>query len=334
MPMFVRLRLTEMLKEKGMTQADLGRRTGLSEERISKLVRNHWSQLKRAEIGLLLQALDARPAELFKAYTPSIFFGSRWEGPLTLHLSARSTGNGRAYRHDPSGDPLEFNDRDVEAYKLIHDHAAELGIHVELALHGRDSLDRSAYLDLAEIGTHIVIGSNRTGELSEYALAQMYSANAFDGSDLDRFPFNFSWGDGINVQSSFGFDSRSRSLEEGIYSTRDRKLVARHTHPKGGLGEDCGLIAVYRVESPPEQNKYGIRKERCVVVVAGHGRVGTLGCAKLLVDPAYEEKLYPKTAEQPRMFVVQVKYFRPQPSTNPTTHDISTVEEVRIVAEA
>lgn len=334
MPMFVRLRLAEMLKEKGMTQADLGRLTGLSEERLSKLVRNLWSQLKRAEIGVLLPALDATPADLFKAYTPSIFFGSRWEGPLTVHLSARSTGNGRAYGRDPSGDPLEFNDRDVEAYKLIHDHASHLGIHVELGLHGRDSLDRLRYQHLVEIGTHIVIGSNRTGQLSEYAVAQMYAAHAFDGSALDRFPFNFSWGDGINVQSSFGFDSRSRDLEEGIYSTREKKLVAKHTHPRGGLGEDCGLIAVYRVESPADEKMYGIRKERCVVVVAGHGRVGTLGCAKLLVDPAYEEQLYPKTAKQPRMFVVQVKYFRPQPSTNPTTHDVSTLEEVRIVAEA
>jgi hypothetical protein len=34
------------------------------------------------------------------------------------------------------------------------------------------------------------------------------------------------------------------------------------------------------------------------------------------------------------MFVVQAQYFRPQPSTQPTTRDESTLHSAEIVAEA
>ncbi len=342
MKIFVRLRLAELLEERGLTQADLRRMTRLSEDRISKLYHNLWSQVTRREIGLLLQAIDATPAELFKVYARSVFFGSRWVGPLAIHVSARyargsaksATASARARASDLSGDPLSFNDRDIQAYKAIYDHARSLGIEVAIEPHGRDSLTPSGYLELVRDGTHVIIGSNLTGQLSEYALAQMYDAPAFDDRVLDQFPFNFSWAQGRNVRSSFGFEGGPRGVAEGIYSTQEKRVVARRTQVLGGVGEDCGLVAVYRVESPPDQDVHGIRKERCVIVVAGHGRLGTLGCAQVLVDPRYEEQLYPETAEQPRMFVVQVQYFRPQPSTHPTTRDESMLQSAEIVAEA
>ncbi len=338
MTMFVRLRLAELLEERGLTQAELRRSTRLSEDRVSRLFHNRWSQITRKEIGLLLQALDATPAELFKVYARSVFFGSRWVGPLAIHVSARyprgSAEPAIGGAQDLSGDPLTFNDRDIQAYKAIYDHARSLGIEVALEPHGRDSLTPAGYLDLVRDGTHVIIGSNLTGQLSEFALAQMYDAPAFDDRVLDQFPFNFSWTQGRNVRSSFGFEGGPRQVDEGIYSTREKRVVAWRTHVPSGVGKDCGLIAVYRVESPPDQDVHGIRKERCVIVVAGHGRLGTLGCAQVLVDPRYEEQLYPETAKQPRMFVVQVEYFRPQPSTQPTTRDVSTFQSADIVAEA
>ncbi len=194
-------------------------------------------------------------------------------------------------------------------------------------------MDPARFKVLVESGTHVIIGSNLSGELSEYALAHMYGAPPFDEHYLGRFPFNFSWGVDRSVQSSFGFEGAKQNLPEGIYSTRTNEIVATRTYKSSGMVQDCGLIAVYRVESPPGDDPRGLRRERCVIVLAGHGRDGTLGCARLLVDPDYQERLYPEVAEMPRMFVVQVQHFR-EPSSLRADPPVSTeLDSVEIVAE-
>ena len=87
--MFVRLRLGELLESRKMTQAELGRRTGLREDRVSNLVRNTWAEIKRNEIGRLLHALHATPAVLFEVHEPTVFFGARWNGLLKIHVNSR-----------------------------------------------------------------------------------------------------------------------------------------------------------------------------------------------------------------------------------------------------
>ena len=71
----------------------------------------------------------------------------------------------------------------------------------------------------------------------------------------------------------------------------------------------------------------------CVIVLAGHGRHGTLGCARLLVDSRYEERLYPEKAEWPKMLAVQVQHLRP-PSPKKEELGGGTRDQVDIVAEA
>jgi hypothetical protein len=321
-----------------MNQAKLGREAGLREERVSRLVRNAWVEIKRDEIGRLLKVLRATPAELFEIHEPTVFFGARWDGPLMIHVSSRwliadERGITRPFRDGAASLPLTFNSRDIEAFKLIQDHTRKLGIASELVMHTPNSMDPTLYEKLVQGGNHVIIGSNLTGELSEYAVAHMYRKPAFDEAFLKRFPFNFSWGTDRSVESSFGFDGTKRNLPEGIYSNLEKQIVATRTHRRGGLGEDCGLIAVHRVESPAQDDPLGIRRERCVVVLAGHGRHGTLGCAQLLVDREHQERLYPAEAERPKMFAVQVRHFRQPTSILSTGHGVSMLDQVKIVAE-
>jgi transcriptional regulator with XRE-family HTH domain len=341
MEMFVRLRLRELLKKRKMTQAELARRTGLSEDRVSKLVRNDWAKLKRFEFGRLLHALRATPAELFEIYEPTVFFGALWNGPLKIHVSSRwlvadERGIARPhYDYDGTANlPLTFNSRDIEAVKLIQHYTGDLEILSKFETHPPGSMDPARFRVLVENGSHVIIGSNLSGELSEYALAHMYGAPPFDEHYLDRFPFTFSWGVDRSVQSSFGFEGARQNLPEGIYSTSENEIVATRTYRNSGMVQDCGVIAVYRLESPPGDDPRGIRHERCVIVLAGHGRDGTLGCAQLLVDPAYQERLYPEQAATPKMFVVQVQHFR-EPSSRQLDPPVSReLDRVEIVAEA
>jgi DNA-binding Xre family transcriptional regulator len=336
--MVIRLRLRELLESRSINQAELGRRAGMREERVSRLVRNGWMEIKRDEIGRLLKVLRATPEELFEVHEPNVFFGARWDGPLQIHVSARrmvphERSAVRPHRKRAARAPLGFNSRDIEALKLIQDRTRKLGIASEFVMHTPDTTRAARPMDLFDSGSHVIIGSNMTGELSEYAVAHMYGAPAFDELYLKRFPFNFSWGANRSFESSFGFDGPARNLPEGIYSTREKKIVATRTHKLGGLGEDCGLIIVYRVESPSGDDPRGVRRERCLTVLAGHGRHGTLGCARLLVDPEHEARLYPEKERKAKMFAVQVEYFRQPESPISMGQDVSELRDVRIVAE-
>ncbi len=68
MPGAVRLRLSEILKERGMKQMDLAVKTGLSENTISDLV-SSVRQVRLDTIAKICDALDVQPGDLLE-YTP------------------------------------------------------------------------------------------------------------------------------------------------------------------------------------------------------------------------------------------------------------------------
>lgn len=333
MKTIIQLRLKELLDERGMTQAELRRRTGLSEDRIGRLYQNKWEQLSRRELGLLIHALEAAPAALIRSWSPNVFFGARETPPLTIHLSSRSASRDAMGSRSSQVETIAINERDMEAFKLIHDYARGLGVEVRFEHHSPQSMAPEEFERLTATGSHLIIGSPVTGQMPEYAVTRMYDVSAFDMSTQPLVPFNFSWGDGTGIQSSFGFDGETHGLGEGIFSNETRTLVAERTHNKGGDGLDCGLIVVERTEMPPGDDDEGIRNERCVIVLAGHGRLGTLGCAKVLIDKNFEERLYPEESGKPKMFVVQADYFRQFSPTVDPTRDFSVVKSCQIVAE-
>ncbi len=328
----VELCLRELLEREGMSQAALQRQTGLSEDRIGKLCRNQWAHLTRVELGLLIHALKTDPAALIRTWSPNVFFGALGTPPLTIHLSARATLP-RDGKGSSQVDSVAINERDMEAFKLIYDYALGLGVEVRFELHTPQSMSPEEFARQTATGSHLIIGSPVTGQMPEYAVAEMYGVSAFDTRQRDLAPFSFSWVAGTGIQSSFGFDGATLGLGEGIYSNETKGLVAQRTHNQGGDGLDCGLIVVERTELPPGDDNRGIRKERCVIVLAGHGRLGTLGYAKVLIDKSFEERLYPAASGQPRMFVVQAEYFRRHSIEIEPMHDFSVVKSCQIVAE-
>ena len=62
--MAVRLRLGEILRERGMTQKDLADSCGISENGVSKIV-NQPAQIRLETIDILCDALDLQPGDLF-----------------------------------------------------------------------------------------------------------------------------------------------------------------------------------------------------------------------------------------------------------------------------
>ncbi len=61
----MRLRLDEIIKEMGITQADLAERTGLSRQSINRLVNNP-RQVRLSTLEALIKELDVEINKLFK----------------------------------------------------------------------------------------------------------------------------------------------------------------------------------------------------------------------------------------------------------------------------
>lgn len=69
-PRQVRLRVKEMLEEKGMSQKDLAILAGISENAVSKLVRSP-AMIKFDTIASLAAALECSPGDLFVTHNLS-----------------------------------------------------------------------------------------------------------------------------------------------------------------------------------------------------------------------------------------------------------------------
>ncbi len=62
----VTTRIDEILEEKGMTEADLARATGLNPRTVHDLARGGYERIGLKVIAVLCDALKVQPGELFK----------------------------------------------------------------------------------------------------------------------------------------------------------------------------------------------------------------------------------------------------------------------------
>ena len=69
MPGAVRLRLSDILKERSLRQIDLAAKTGLSENTISDLTSNAVRQIRLDTLARICDALSLNPGDLF-TYVP------------------------------------------------------------------------------------------------------------------------------------------------------------------------------------------------------------------------------------------------------------------------
>ena len=61
----VRWRVSDLLKEKNMTGAELAKRAGLTEMTVSYIVRDAYERAGLETIGKLCKALNCKPSDLF-----------------------------------------------------------------------------------------------------------------------------------------------------------------------------------------------------------------------------------------------------------------------------
>jgi putative transcriptional regulator len=61
----VRLRVSELLKERGMTAADLAKKAGLNHNTALALVRDAYDRIGKDTIAKVCDALEVTPGELF-----------------------------------------------------------------------------------------------------------------------------------------------------------------------------------------------------------------------------------------------------------------------------
>lgn len=319
MELMLCLRLREILRERGWRLSQLARETGLNEDRLRDLLHDRWARLERGELTRLIQVLDVPPSELFEVWRRDVFFGARRSGGLTIHVSSQSVGHSQEdARAQGRLDGLFVSLWDARAADCVYWYARSLGISVRFCYHaplgsGQTTPERTVE-ELFPEGSHVVVGSPLAFDLSERTASLIHRVPPFDCRSLDRFEFNFVWARHRPQKSSFGFTSVGDEMPPGVFSVRRRKLVARRTAAEGGQGEDCGLIVTFRIPATPrEWKKTGIRRERCIVILAGHGGPGTLGCAHAVTDERLTPEFYPPQGWIPWMRAVRATVWRNPP---------------------
>ncbi len=307
MPHVIKLEIRAIRTRLGLNRAKFAEKVGMRADRIGELESNRFAQLSREELAKLFAV--AAPAKLFTVYEPSIFYGAKQLGPLRIHLSLHSVG--------PAGEneSLYVSAHDDEAARVLGNYARKEHIVVESVQEPprspRDRLATSIETQFPT-GSAIVVGSQLKADLAELAICNMYEVTPFDARGRDRVPCHLVFDPRRAPPSSaFGYAAASPDSECGIYSQKARRIVARVTHVPagtGGTGEDCAIVAAYRI--PMGKSDEGTALERCVVVLCGMTGLSTLAAAKAVIDPALIEEFVPTYYWQPRMRVLKVSYQR------------------------
>ncbi len=317
--------LLKRMEERGVSFPALSKLAGIKGDRLRAIAHNKVKRVTTEEIPRILGALGISANDFFDCYEADVFTGARIEKEITLHLVIKSdAGNGA----EGPLDRVYISAWDWYALMVLYAHATELGIRVKFEPHSVNYPRETSVRSVREMfpeGTHIVIGSQLSFRLTERVVCLMHEVAPFDETKIPRFPVHFVWDPARNVASSFGRAAR-RDEEPGIYATRDDRPVGRRVDTKSGEGHDAGLIVAYRITDPARVRKNGLRSERCICVLAGHGGAGTLACAQALADPGLASEIYPPQDYKPRLRVVQATYDRPFGAGRGDDREIRKVE--------
>jgi DNA-binding Xre family transcriptional regulator len=334
----VRCRLKALLAERRRPQKWLARRSRevgcpLSQTRITQLTTNTFKRISAEEISVLCQILGVGPAELFEVYENSVWFGAQQRKHLTIHVAMRSLPVAPGERAQVPLHRLMTSGWDVRALQLCIEHARSRGIYCSVELHApREPFAPGArtILDLFPEGTHIVMGSPITSDFTERVVSLMHGVPPFEEARLESFRYGFVWSEAREVRSS-SFAFRSSEHRTGIWCNRERRVVAERRDTAGGEGSDCGLIITYRSPEPGKMpREAGLRTERCVIVLAGHGAPGTLACTKLLCDRAHDFELYPPEERTAHMRAVKATVLKADDGTLDDNRDLTEQSLVEV----
>jgi putative transcriptional regulator len=333
-------RLAELMSERGLNQWDLHVKSSVSRDRIRALAEGDFQLIHRDTILALCDALECETGELFVVVEKDAWRSARLAKELTIHVGSSSfpvsppTGA-------PDGEAVILDRqfcaaRDLAAYQRIAEYfyRTGTGIRIRLVEHAMDRCGGGAP-DLWHVvdrmfaaGNHVVIGSPLANPATELVLCRMFGIRPYTVSERGSFPYGFAFEPGRRVRSSFAWQSQGNEI--GILSIATGKMVARRTIvPRGAFGEDCSLLALYRIFDPPERRTAPGNDSRTIVVIAGHGSLGSEAGA-IVATGQDAATIFPARFEKPEVFVVAADYHRPPGSGGA---DDSVIQAARLIAD-
>ena len=300
----VKNHLRELIARKNLTITEVATDLRMNPNSLYDLANLTTRSIKFDLLDKLCHVLECKVGDLFTVYDEDPFAGARQTGELTIHLTGRWQSPDQEV--GPSGlSPETYAKFDFEALNVLYRYADDQGIRVHFRTHPR-SVTAEAAREVLDEGNSIVLASQLTGNLTERLVSSFYGVPPFDAALHDEFPMVFGWDD-RDIDSSFGFRV-ANGQPPGLYRSNRRDLIAARTHVTStpGLGNDCGMIVVYRDGDDDEPGE----PDRYVVVCAGHGGVATLAGAQLLTRPELANDFYPSSAKVPRMRGFQASFER------------------------
>lgn len=325
-PYHFRLKLQDLLKKHGLTQARLAAEIGMDAQRLSDLLHGRWKRLYRHEVERLLAFFGCDFDELFEAFRRDCFFSAYQTKHISVHVACgpRETESGRPFDRD------YVAGFDFEALSLLLGHASRHDIRATVvSSYERTPREMAGIRVIDHLypdGTHILLGSQLSNSFVERVVCLMYGVAPFDEAQRARFPYCFAWEHG--APSSFGI---TRAAEPGVIATQSGERVARREDREVGAGSDCGIVVSYRVPLEPKRQRHGFRVERTVIVCAGHGGPGTYACVRAITENP--GAFYPPHPSQPWMRVVQAETHR-TPKADAPRFDGREVVKVHVLEVA
>ena len=326
--MQIRTRLDEIMRAKGISTAELSRRTGISRAVIADLRRDCWERVSRNTLARICQALPITFNDLFELYDTSIFAPIRLHGDVTIHFGSDAVtraGDSRASGRTILSEPMT-DGWDLRGVVAITDylHEVDPAICCRLVEHPRqDSAVRDGVLKVFADGDHILIGWN---QFSEEVVCHAHAVPPYSPANLGVFEFAFKRDRRHAVSSSFGSPANNGNV--GIVSVATGELVARHTLVTEGQGDDCALIVVERVFRPVVRRENRRDDENIILAILGYDGMGTAAGAEAAISKQFEQALYPAERGKPMMKVVAATYARPP---GPSSVDNRKVTSARVL---
>lgn len=327
-------RLKEIMREKGMSVAELHRISGVSRETICILRNNGPTGVSTRSVARVCAALGVGIGDLFELLVEDIWRPIRLTKEVTIHFGSRVLHEPKPARR---GDVDTIISRqylgswDFRAFQRVSEYLLNLKLdirisfkeHITGAGRGFDPAVRASAKELFAGGNHIVIGSPIANQFTEEVVCHSYGVAPYNPQMRSAFPYGFVWDDWRNVRSSFGWQGQGKQF--GVAALPSNKIVAPHVIVPSGEGVDAGLILVHRLYQAPSRREAGDDDERIVICFLGYSGPGTLGAAQVATNPEFATGLFPSDRKGPRMRAVACKYFR---------HESALPDDNREVTEA
>lgn len=302
MPREVELKVKELLAAKGMKQAELAKRVGVSKGTVAGYHDNSWTVLDRTVLERMADVFQCEAGSLLVTQDSS-FFHSYRSHEICTYLRRPDAETVEA------GRPLGF--RDIKAANRVDELLKNC---VEGIVDREDSASTPETFGQRIRNNCVVLGSPTVNPASEMAICFAFGVEPFQPGVSGRLPFHFQRAVHPGKQPLSSLSRTSPDGKVGIWLRDEKELLEADILPPEEFrrkeikkGRDCAVVVVTN-HQPDEE--VGPRK---LVVLSGYAGVGTEAAAKALVDD-YRD-LEPRGSERAVWGAIEVLYKKDPDST-------------------